>query len=82
MSELEKELDRWKRIALYLADCHAATAEQELSRKSLGKAKQQRYLDICKKSAALIRGDGYLENGYRYNSADSVLSRLDKVSHE
>lgn len=45
----------WKSIALYLADCHAATAEYDGALSSTSKTRRERFASICEKALAAIR---------------------------
>lgn len=56
MDEKDREIAHWKKIALYLADCHAATAADDANVKSLGKFRRKRFLDIASKAAKLLDG--------------------------
>lgn len=67
------ELDRWKRIATYLADCHAATAEIVQARKSSSKYDRGRSRSICETAARYLSGD---DPGMRGRDTDRVLERL------
>ena len=44
----------WKNIALYLADCHAATAEYDGLLKSCSNSRRDRFASICDKTLALL----------------------------
>lgn len=48
----------WKAIALYLAYCHAATAEYDGVLKSCSKSRRDRLAAICEKTMDLIRLKG------------------------
>jgi hypothetical protein len=50
------EPTRWKELALYLADCCAATAEYDGELKSTSKVRRERLARICEKAAVAIRG--------------------------
>ena len=54
MGDTSQEAKRWKAIALYLADCHAANAE--CPPKSLSKYNRGRYKSILEKAVLLIKG--------------------------
>ncbi len=56
IAQQHKEAEYWKKAAAYLADCHAATAEQECGLKSVSKTKKKRYRDICKLAADMLQG--------------------------
>ena len=54
---LKDEVEYWKRVAAYLAQCHAATAEYDGSLKSVSKARCKRFQDICATAAEALRGN-------------------------
>jgi hypothetical protein len=56
IKSLIQERDLWKRVAIYLADCHAATAVCEGEMKSVPKARKQRYAEICRKALEYLDG--------------------------
>lgn len=53
----EKELERWKRVAIYLASCHAATAEYDGQLKSVSLSRKDRYAEICHKAIRYLRNE-------------------------
>ena len=61
----------WKAIALYLANCHAATAEREGRMASIPKGRRRRYADICRRACNLFEEmdlpDVRLKEGDVYN---------------
>lgn len=46
----------WKKIALYLADCHAATAEYDGLLASCSQARRDRFRAICERASRMIEG--------------------------
>jgi hypothetical protein len=75
-----KDRDHWSALSLYLADLHAATAlyEGDLSRTS--KASRNRWQDICRQAAAMIRKEE--EPPARIKAVimfNRVLDRLDRA---
>ena len=57
MNELEtalKSVQHWKRVAAYLASCHAATLECLPKRAS--KSERKRLAQVCRRSAAYLIG--------------------------
>lgn len=68
----------WKEIALYLADCHAASAEIIAHRKSALKSDRKRAEQLCTKAAEMIRASR--SYGYARRSEETVLRRLDAIS--
>ena len=77
----------WKDIALYLADCHAATGYREGSLKSGSKSEKERHLSICREASALIKGEKspkyHYEDenpGWGRSSTGSIVERLDETA--
>lgn len=70
---------RWREIALYLADCLAATAEYETSLASVSKSRKQRHRQICRRAVELLKGEHPFSDG---RSLESVLDRLEQASRE
>jgi len=66
----------WKAIALYLADCHAATADGEgmLSRTSKGSRK--RFRDICLIAQHMITGENTGVTPRRLDTSDRYQARV------
>jgi len=52
--DAEQEAKRWKAVAVYLADCHAANAE--CPPKSLSKHNRRRYRGILEKAVGFLKG--------------------------
>ena len=52
----KKEAERWKGVALYLLDCHAATAGYDGQLKSVSKSRKKRFASILEKGIALVEG--------------------------
>lgn len=57
MTELEREMEYWKRVAAYLASCHAATMQHEALLSRTSKASRERFRSICEKAARMLRGN-------------------------
>jgi len=79
IDELEREVKRWKGVARWMADCHAANLSiAQLSRTS--KHEKGRLKSIMEKCARFIRGEEHPRN-YPCRDLDgelsSVLERLD-----
>lgn len=55
LDQLYLERDHWRDAALWLADCHAATAEHDLALKSTSKFRRERLVSICVGAAGLLR---------------------------
>ena len=66
---LLNEIDYWKKVALYLADCHSTTAYKNGKLKSFSKAEKKRLMLVCERAACLIeRSHG--STSVSYQSAD------------
>jgi hypothetical protein len=70
----DPEAERWKEIALYFADCMAATAEVLLDRKGTSKNERRRQLDLCEMALAAINAGGLV--GKRPSQENWVRGRL------
>lgn len=63
----------WKRVALFLADCHAATTEHFRSLKGTSKSERNRLKSIAHKAARMLRGQDVLD---RQRPASEIVKRL------
>lgn len=78
-----EELLRWREIALYLADCHAATAEYEGRMSRTSKSSKKRMQLICSHAAEMIRGGSPVPSYHMsYESDEPVLKRLDEAAKD
>jgi hypothetical protein len=50
------ERDYWRRVAAYLASCHAASAMRTLERKSMPKNEKSRMIEIMKFCVSVLKG--------------------------
>jgi hypothetical protein len=70
-----EDAERWKGIALYLADCHAATAGS--LPKATSKSARARFVNICDKALQMLEGKEMPpRSGVRYDTVESVSERL------
>lgn len=76
--DLVKELEKFRSIAGYLADCHAATAET--MPKSAGKGAHSRMAEICAIAAKALTGD---TSGIRHptNNLEPVIERCIEMAN-
>jgi hypothetical protein len=72
--ELQRELDNWKRVALYLADCHAATAECIADRKSASRSDKKRFASICIDAMNLLKNPAIRMTSFSRHSSFRSLS--------
>lgn len=79
MNEQEQEVQRWKRIAAYLASCHAATLEGLPKRTS--KRERDRYVSICTKSASMLRGKEEPRKFYGRTEAQDFESDIERCEN-
>jgi hypothetical protein len=56
LNDLRKDRDYWQKLAAYLAECHAATAESDGQLSRVSKYTRGRYASICESAAAGMRG--------------------------
>jgi len=76
-----QELKRWKSIALYLADCHAANAE--CPPKSLSKHNRKRYKGILEKAVNYLKGCWPpWTTTSRVDDVDSVIERCERAMED
>jgi hypothetical protein len=76
IKKLEKERDYWKRVAAYLASCHAATLEYDGSLKSVSGARKDRYISIVETAMDLMEGrDGELGISYARGTPEQAAHR-------
>lgn len=54
IKQYKQEIEHWRLVASYLASCHAATLES--LPKSASKCSRKRYVEICRRAAAYLRG--------------------------
>lgn len=54
--KLEQERDYWKRVAAYLASCHAATLSYEGSLKRTSRTRRERFVSIARIAADMMDG--------------------------
>jgi hypothetical protein len=57
--KLEQERDYWKRVASYLASCHAATLSYDGTLKSCSASRRMRFESIVDKAAAMMNGQDW-----------------------
>jgi len=79
--EIQRD-EQYERIAVWLADCQAATAEDYASRKSAPKGERTRHASICKRVRQMIESGMYTGDDH-YRPFDEikkrVLERLDEA---
>ena len=78
MTDRRDDILFWKNLALYLADCHAATFFHEGSLKSCSKSSRARFKMICERALNAI-ADGIPS---KICSESGVAERLRKVASE
>src|SRR5271157_215393 len=74
--------EQFEQIAVWAADCQAATAEGYASRKSAAKGERSRHASICKSLREMIQTGVYVKsNGFQPPETvkKRVLERLDKA---
>lgn len=73
VQEMLRELERWRRVATYLADCQVATAEGALERKSSSKLERKRQVSICESAIRYLNG---ADPGMFGRAPEVVVERL------
>lgn len=76
LTAMEKDRDHWKAVALYLADCHAATAEGDALLKSVSVSRKKRLFSICRKAADMLSGRTAAPPLQTLQNLDRILTRL------
>ena len=72
----KKEAERWKNIAVYLLDCHAATAGYDGQLKSVAKSRKERFASILEEGIALFEGTKMPRNGPVWGVPTSCEERV------
>jgi len=68
----------WRKIALYLADCHAATTEYDGTLKSVSASRRSRLASICERAAKMVKLGAYMERD-RYDGSHGQRTQGDVV---
>ena len=71
--ELKAEIKRWKRAAIYLASCTAATLEGMPKR--ISKSERARQVSLCAKASFLLQGQG-LPSHYHESDEAALLHAI------
>ena len=80
LKRLEQERDYWKRVAAYLAGCHAATLSGEGSLKRTSRTSRDRFATITLIAAEMMEGkDWRAGSGYIYSTPESAAKRCRDV---
>ena len=72
MPDLTRELDYWRGLAIYLADCHAATAEREGTLSSCSASRRDRFVNLLASCRDGLNGNGTTRT---YRSIPEVVDR-------
>ena len=79
IATLKHERDNWKGLALYLADCHAATTQTFGDLKSTSESGKKRLVLICEEAAWAIHyaetGPVWAYWGNRIRAAKDIMQR-------
>lgn len=75
----DRERDYWKAVAIYLADCHAATAEADGSMSGVSKSRKKRYASICALAAEALQGG--FSRPHQTRDVASVAQRCLQAAH-
>jgi hypothetical protein len=71
--------DKWKDIAIYLADCHAATAYDLLAKRHTSKTERARQLMLVNTCLECLKTG---ELNHRKSRLEDVISRLERTQNE
>ncbi|MEX3933292.1 hypothetical protein AB4Y32_16065 [Paraburkholderia phymatum] len=78
--QLEKDRDYWKRVAAYLASCHAATLSYDGSLKSTSKARRERFESIVEKARDMMDGKDWRAGGsYALATPENAIKHCDSA---
>lgn len=72
----EAEIARWRSIALYAADVHAATAGNEASLKSVPASRKERLFSICRTLSNMILGTETPAARYSRETPEEEIRRI------
>lgn len=73
LKEIEKERDYWKRVASYLAGCHAATLSYDGMLKSTSAARRDRLVSIVRMAEDMMEGrDWRAGSSYAYSTPETA----------
>lgn len=71
--KLEKERDYWKRVAAYLAGCHAATLSYDGSLKGVSRSRRDRFISIVRIAGDMMTGqDWRAGSSYIYSTPENA----------
>jgi hypothetical protein len=76
------EAERWKAIAFYLADCHAATAEHEGALSRTRRSSRLRFRSICEKAIFFLSGNYPRDHCESESGQARILERLKEAMDE
>lgn len=71
---MDPQTEFWMKLALWLADCQAATAHHVCDLKSSSQYEKKRHKDICVSTAAMLATK-------TFNRPFSLTNRLEQVVH-
>lgn len=74
--DLKQHIENWKAIAVYLADCHAATAGYDGELKSTSNSRRERFAAICNTAEMSLRCGCLV--GVPKSDIDRVIMRCKK----
>ena len=75
LDQARKEAEHWKKVASYLASCHAATAEYDGQLKSTSQARKNRFKSICTTAADLLEGKKLNSLSFSRTNIDEDIKR-------
>ena len=78
--KLEKERDYWKRVAAYLASCHAATLSSEGTMKRTSRSSRERFEGIVVIARDMMDGKDWRAGcGYAYSTPENAMKHCDEA---
>lgn len=79
--QLQVERDNWKRIALFLADCHAGTAAYDGNNAKTDRWRRKRLRDIARMTATLLE-KGKLDDHMVVSDVKDTAERCRKAARK
>jgi hypothetical protein len=80
IKKLERERDYWKRVAAYLASCHAATLSSEGVMKRTSRSSRDRFWGIVEIARDMMDGkDWRAGSSYAYSTPESAMKHCDEA---
>lgn len=80
--DLFRQYQEMEKIAVWLATCHAATAEHEGRLKAVSKSSKWRFINICHDAAKMLRAGYFIDFGKLMEKKEQVIDRCERAANE